>query len=330
MTLDPTKTHLAHDLTHNAPLITCQFDPKGRYVFGSSEDFSILRWDVANGSKVPLRAHDSWVHALRLTPDGQTLLSGGCDGRLIWWSAADKIPAPVRVIDAHAGWVNSIAVSADGQLIATGGADRMVRLWSAVDGSRIAEFPGHPKYVYQVGFVPGGKFLVTADIESRVIQWEIATRKEVRRLDAGKLSHYDSGQGVDYGGVRDFSFNKDGSLLACAGLIEASNPLGAVSNPAILMLDWTTGKDARLMRPKEDLKGVLWGVRFHPEGFVIGCSGGTSGGFLLFWKPDQVNEYHKLGLPNTARGLDLQPDALHLATAHHDGHLRVWKMEAKA
>jgi hypothetical protein len=35
-------------------------------------------------------------------------------------------------------------------------------------------------------------------------------------------------------------------------------------------------------------------------------------------------------LPSTARDLDLSPDGLHLATAHHDGHLRIHKMDAKA
>ena len=55
-------------------------------------------------------------------------------------------------------------------------------------------------------------------------------------------------------------------------------------------------------------------------------SSGTGGGALWFFKPDQPNEFHKLTLPNTGRGLDLHPDTLRLATAHHDGHLRVWSM----
>ena len=163
-----------------------------------------------------------------------------------------------------------------------------------------------------------------------MIQWDVAIRKEARRLDAGKLSKYDAGQGVDYGGVRDLSFSADGSFLACCGLIEASNPLGAVSNPAVLLLDWKTGKVKRLQRPKEDVKGVAWGVRFHPDGFFVAASGGTSGGFLWFWKPDQVNEFFKFALPNTGRDLDLHPDGLRLATAHHDGHVRIWEMKAKA
>lgn len=323
---DPGKTHLSKDLPHDRPLVSCRFDAKGRYVFAGSEDNSVLRWDLNTGAKVALAAHESWVHALAGTPDGETFLTGGCDGRLIWWPAAAEKPEPVRVVDAHRGWINSIAVNPSGTLAATCGNDRMVRLWSLADGALLQELPGHPKYVYQVAFESDGRYLVSADINGVVIQWDAAIRKEARRLDAAKLSKYDTGQGVDYGGARDMCFNADGSLLACSGLIEASNPLGAVSNPALLLIDWKTGNVARLQRPKEDLKGVAWGVRSHPDGYFVAVSGGTSGGFLLFFKPDQDNEFFKLALPNTGRALDLHPDHTRLVTAHHDGHARVWGM----
>lgn len=327
---DPTKTHLDKDLTHGRPLVSCRFDAKGRFVFAGSEDQTVLRWDLKNGNKATLAAHDSWVHALASSPDGESFLTGGCDGRLIWWPTAAEKPAPVRVVEAHRGWINAIAVNREGTLAATCGNDRMVRLWSMADGSLVSELPGHPKYVYQVAFDHDGRYLVSADIDGLVIQWDIPIRKEARRLDAGKLSKYNAGQGVDYGGVRDLSFSADGSILACSGLIEASNPLGAVSNPAVLLLDWNEGKVLRLQRPKDDLKGVAWGVRAHPDGFFVAVSGGTGGGVLLFWKPDQVNEFFKLALPNTGRALDMHPDGLRLATAHHDGHVRIWEMKAKA
>jgi WD40 repeat protein len=295
-------------------------------VFAGSEDDSVLRWDLATGAKVALTAHESWAHALASSPDGETFLTGGCDGRLIWWPTSAEKPEPIRVIDAHRGWINSVAVDASGTLAATCGNDRMVRLWSLADGALVQELPGHPKYVYQVAFESDGRYLVSADIGGTIIQWDVPVRKEARRLDGGKLSKYDTGQGVDYGGTRGMAFSADGSVLGCSGLIEASNPLGAVSNPALLLIDWNTGGELRLQRPKEDLKGVAWGVKSHPDGFFVAVSGGTSGGFLLFFKPDQVNEFFKFALPNTGRALDLHPDLTRLVTAHHDGHARVWGM----
>jgi WD40 repeat protein len=326
--VDPTKIKAAKDLAHDHPLIACRLDPKGRFAFATSEDRSIQRWELANGTKVPLLAHESWVHALAATPDGSTLLSGGCDGRLIWWPLADPGPKPARIVEAHRGWINGVAISPDGNLAATAGNDRFVRVWSVADGSLVAELPGHDKYAYQVAFTPGGKDLISADLQGRIIHWDLAARKEARRLDAAKLYLYFGSQGVDYGGVRDLSFSADGKYLACSGLIEASNPLGAVSNPAVVVLDWAAGKEKTLLRPKEDVKGVGWGVRCHPDGLIIAVSGGTSGGVLWFYRPEGPNETFRHNLPNTGRGLDLSPDGNLLATAHHDGHLRLWTLAA--
>jgi WD40 repeat protein len=327
--VEPEKTHVARELAHKAPLIACRFDPKGRYAYAGSEDRSVQRWEIETGKQAGLTGHDGWVFAMGFSPDSQSVLTGGCDGALKWWTTDAEAPELVRSVEAHRGWIRSIAVSPDGTLAATCGNDRRVRLWSMADGSHIVDLPGHDRPVYRVAFVPGGHSLLSADLKGVLIEWDYRPGKEARRLDATKLYQYNGGQQVDYGGVRDVSFSPDGRLLACSGLIEASNPLGAVSNPAVLLLDWEGGKETILQRPKEDLKGVAWGVRFHPAGFLVAVSGGTGGGRLLFWKPDQVNEFFQFALPNTGRDLDLHPDAARLAVAHHDGKLRIYAMYAK-
>lgn len=326
---DPAQTHLALELEHKAPLIAAQFDPTGRFAFAASEDRSIRRWDLASKAQVGLSAHDGWPLSLAFSPDGQALYSGGSDGALIAWPAAAEAPAPARTVATGHGWVRSIAPSPDGTIIATCGNDRLVRLWSAHDVTPLTALPGHDRPVYRVLFTPDGRSLLSADLKGVVIQWDVRPGKEARRFDASKLYQYNGGQQVDYGGVRDMSLSRDGRYLACSGLIEASNPLGAVSNPAVVLLDWQEGKELLLQRPKEDLKGVAWGVRFHPDGFLTAACGGTGGGFLLFWKPDAVNEFYKYTLPNTGRDLALHPDGLRLGVAHHDGKFRVYAMQPK-
>ncbi|MGE3819698.1 MAG: WD40 repeat domain-containing protein [Isosphaeraceae bacterium] len=334
MSAEPEKAHVSAEFVHKAPLIACRFDRKNPHVFASAEDGSVQRWDLnatepAKAAPVPYLGHESWVFALAPHPDGQTVLTGGGDGKLIWWSASSEKPEPARVVEAHAGWVRSIALSPDGQTVATCGNDRIVRLWAFADGAPLMELPGHDRPVYRLMFTPDGRSLISADLLGRVIVWDHRPGKEGRRLDAGKLYKYEGGQGVDYGGVRDLALSPDGTYLACAGLVEASNPLGAVSNPAILIFDWRTGQEFKLIRPKDDSKGVMWGLRYHPDGFLIGASGGTSGGRLWFFKPEGPNEFHKFALPNTARDLDLHHDGLRLATAHHDGKLRVTTLAPK-
>jgi hypothetical protein len=51
---------------------------------------------------------------------------------------------------------------------------------------------------------------------------------------------------------------------------------------------------------------------------------------LLFWKPEDKEDFFRLALPNTARDLDLSSDNIHVATAHHDGKLRITRLGAAA
>lgn len=328
-TAAPELVHVSKELPHKQPLIACRFDPKGRFVFGGAEDDTVQRWDLETGKQTALAAHESWVFGLAFHPSGDTLVTAGGDGQLIWWPTAAETPAPLRRIRAHQGWVRSVAVSPDGALVATAGNDRRVKVWSFADGSLVQDLPAHSKPVYRVAFDPSGKYLLSADLQGLVVQWDHRPGKEACRFDAGKLYAYNAGQGVDFGGVRDLAVSPDGKYLACGGLIEASNPLGAVCTPAVVLLDRESGKELRLQRPKADIKGVVWGLRFHPSGFLVAASGGTGGGHLFFWKTDQVNEFFAFKLPNTARDMDLHPDGLRLATAHFDGKLRICAMRAK-
>ena len=73
-------------------------------------------------------------------------------------------------------------------------------------------------------------------------QWEVATGKLVQTFDAKALHTYEGGQRVDYGGVRAQALSADNKLLAAGGLYKATNPLGAVNEPLVLLFDWDTQK----------------------------------------------------------------------------------------
>src|SRR3954471_7750181 len=188
---DPVQTHVAKDLVHDKPLLACRFDPSGKYVFAGGEDFKVHRWDIASGARIELPEAAAWVRALGFSKDSQTLITGGYDGRLLWWPVAAEKPTPTRTVEAHKGWIRSLAVSPDGSLIATAGNDQLVKLWKIEDGSLVREMPGHPRHVYNVAFHPEGKRLASGDLMANVIEWEVETGKEVRRLKFPPLSKYD-------------------------------------------------------------------------------------------------------------------------------------------
>lgn len=330
MKLEPSKTHVVYQWKHGKPLLACGFDPTGRFLYTTSEDFSIQRWimsDTKAEKKTAWPAHDSWIRALAFFPDGKTLVTAGCDDRLFFWPVDDPTPKAVREVVAHKGWIRGIDINADGTLIATGGSDRAVKLWSA-EGKLVREFAGHERDVYSVLFHPDGKQLLSGDLDGKVHQWTIADGKLVRTFDAKALHSYNTGQRVHFGGVRGLALNKDTSLLACCGLHKATNPLGAVHEPLVELFDWKKGTKVRA-QPASGLKGSGWKVQFLDDGTEVCVTGGTSGGYLVFYKSGEEKPVHKFKLKNTTRDMAIHPDGVTVATTHHDGYVRISRMAAK-
>ncbi|HYT90599.1 MAG TPA: WD40 repeat domain-containing protein [Gemmataceae bacterium] len=321
---NPTRTRLAQELRHNSPLFSCRFDPTGRFVFAGAQDNTIHRWELATSRKVALTGHRSWMRALAFLPAQRQLVSGGYDGRLIWWQADADAPTPLRTVEAHRGWVRAVAISPDGRLVASCGNDNLVKLWSA-DGAAVRELSGHASHVYNVAFHPDGRHLVSGDLRGVVKQWEVARGAEVRSLDAAVLHRYDTTFRADIGGVRSMAFSRDGSLLGCAGITDVTNAFAGIGRPVIVLFDWNTGVRRHLLRPAANFQGTMWGVDFHLSGFIAGVGGG-SGGALWFWRPDQAQSFHTLALPNNARDLHLHPDGRRLAVAFFDGAVRIYDM----
>lgn len=328
MSLDPRQTHVLHEWKHGRPLIACCFDPTGQFLFTSSEDYSLQRWNLADGSKTAWPAHDSWIRDIAFLPDGKTVVTAGCDDRMILWPVTGDSPQPMAEVVAHQGWVRSVAVNQDGTLIATGGNDRLVRLWSP-DGKPVRELAGHEGHVYSVFFHPDGSTLLSGDLKGVVHQWDTATGSLTRSFEAKDLFTYNKGQQVDYGGVRDIAMSPDGKTIAVTGLHKASNPLGAVNEPLVILFDWATGEVVR-KQPADGVRGVGWQVEFLADGSEVCASGGSGGGYLIFFNPGEEKPFHQFKLKDTARDMSLHPDGLQVATAHWDGHVRICRMKEKA
>lgn len=325
--VDATKTHISQELKIGSPLISCRYEPKGRFIFAGAQDYHIWRWEPATGKKVQLKGADAWVRGIAFTPDSQTMLTGGYDGRLLWWPVEGETPS--RSVQAHPGWIMGVATSPNDQLAATTGNDRMVKIWKVTDGTLLHTLKGHESVVYNAAFHPDNRQLATADLKGNVFHWDVQEGKLVRQFTAEKMHVYDKTFKADIGGARAMTFNTDGSQLAISGITNVTNAFACVGNPAVVMMDWKTGKNLIQHLAKETFRGVAWGLGMHENGLVVGAAGGPSGGQIYFWKADGKNEFHKLKMKDTCRDLHLGPDQTHFVTAHYDGHLRICKMAEK-
>ena len=175
-----------------------------------------------------LTGHSRWVTAVAISPDTQTIASGGLDDSIKLWERStgallqtltghhkpinclsispdgqilisgsddDTIRLwqladgkPLRTLTGHTRDVNSVVLSADGKLLASGSEDRTVRLWKLATGEPLRSFSGLAGMVRSVALSPNGQFLVSGGLDNQIKLWSLQTNDPVRTLPNGHFN----------------------------------------------------------------------------------------------------------------------------------------------
>ena len=324
--VNPQQTKLLQEYKLDRPLTSCHWDPQSRFIFCGAEDFLVHRINPTSGQKISLAAHDSWIRAFGSSVDGETLYSGGYDGRLIYWPASAEKPEPSRTIEAHQGWIRAIAVSPDGNSIATCGNDRMVKVWDPTSGTLVREFSGHTSHVYNLIYSQDSRQLISCDLKGVINAWALDSDAPRTLVTVAQLHGYDTTFRADIGGARSIALRGDGGQIALGGITKVSNAFAGVGEIIVALVNPADGKLDLVLQSKDKTTGTTWGLAWHPDGFWVGLSGGGGGGWLYFWKGDMAEEFFRLKLKNDGRGMSLSPDGKQVAVAHVDNHLRTYSL----
>ena len=328
--VDPVKATVVRESRYDRSRRSCAFDRSGRFIFSGGDENVVRRWDLEEDRHTTLSGHASWVFSFAFPLSGDILITGGYDGRLAWWELAAAEPKPLSILrGAHQGWIRSIALSPDGTLLATCGNDRLVKVWSVETRQLVQELTGHTCHVYSVAFHPGGAQLVSADHLGVIREWDVASWKETRKLDASPLYTWNKSYRAAAGGVRNMGFSHDGNWLAGCGLTDATDTFGQVVYPAVVLFEWKSGQRIRVQRSGGDEMGVAWGVTFHPsDDFYTAVCGGKDGQHLYFLNRDADQPFHTATLPSAGRDLSFNADGTQIAIAQFDGAVRLVDIRA--
>jgi WD40 repeat protein len=291
-----------------------------RLYFGGST-FKVYAADPS-APKLELKeigAHESYVTGVAQA--GKAVVSGGYDGKLIWWDADKK--EKIRSLDAHARWIRSVVASRDSKYVASVADDMVCKVWEGAGGKLVHELRGHkektpthfPSMLFACAFSSDGKFLATADKVGHIVVWEVASGKQVTTLEAPGMYTWDSRQRIhSIGGIRGVTFSPDGKLIAVGGIGHIGN-IDHLDGPArVEVFDWQAGKRTHEFA-KTKFKGIVNKLAFHPQGEWLAAGGGAGDGLLFFMdlKKSKVIKEEKLKMHVHALALNETGDTLYAA-----------------
>ena len=273
-----------------------------RLLLGSS-DFGVHEFDVSTEQPQRVRfegdGHRSYVTGLALL--GDTLVSGGYDGRLIWWNITER--KPVHDVPAHDRWIRRVIATPDGTRIISVADDMQIKAWDAATGELLKSFTAHTlltpnnytSMLYPAACSPDGRWLATGDKTGHVAVWDLASLEKVGEVAAPVMYTWDPKQRRhSIGGIRAVSFSPDGTRLAVGGIGTIGNIDHLDGKSRVEVFDWQTGE--RIFELEDDKrKGIVEQFAWLSGGAVLLCTGGDHKGFLKFYDTASGELLHQDG-----------------------------------
>ncbi len=151
-----------------------------------------------------LKGHSSWVLALAASPDGQTLVSGGLDDRIIVWDLlsgdADKI------LVGHTKPINGLAITPNGKTVVSCSDDISIKFWQLSTGNLERSLSAHTRDINSIAVSSDGQFLVSGAEDRTLCVWNIHS--------GALLRSYPEVSGM----VRSVAISANAQVVACGGL----------------------------------------------------------------------------------------------------------------
>ncbi len=258
-------------------------------------------WNAKGGTEVAaLEGQPTIIWSVAASPDGETLITSGYDGKIILWNVADK--KPEQTIEKK-GWIRRVALAPDGKSFAAGMEDGSVMLFELPGGKELKTIKAHESAVYDVEFSPDGNTLATCSTDKLAKLWDL--KADMPSEKAKLEGHSDA--------VWAVAWSKEG-MLATAGADRK------------IKLWSSEGKEEATL---EGHKDWITDARFAANGQTLATSSHDRTARL--WDVKEKKETASLGPhASTCWCVAFSPDGLQLAVGTHNAGVRLWDLASKA
>ncbi|WP_437827054.1 pentapeptide repeat-containing protein [Sorangium sp. So ce1153] len=144
---------------HEENISDLSFDAEGRLLASGSTDRTVRLWDTASGRAFKIYSnYDRPVHHVRLSPDGNWLMSVCADDKIRLQNIARR---SFRVLRGHRRNIVSAEFSPDSTRLASASKDGTIRIWTVPGGLCVAvlvHLPGG-----WIAFSPDGRYKLFGD-----------------------------------------------------------------------------------------------------------------------------------------------------------------------
>jgi WD40 repeat protein len=276
------------------------FSPDGKMLASSSEDQTIILWDVTTRQPIgqPLTGHNDFVWSISFSPDGKTLASVS-DKTIIIWDVTTHQPIG-QPLTGHNSLVWSVAFSPDGKTLASTD-DNSIILWDVTTQQPIGQpLTGHNDSVWSLAFSPDGKTLASASGDKTIILWDVTTQQPIGQPLTGHN-----------GPVMSVAFSPDGKMLASGG-----------KDKTIILWDVTTHQP--IGQPLTGNNDWVWSIAFSPDGKTLASAGGDK--TVILW---DIAARQSISQPLTGHNdwvwsVAFSTDGKKLASGSYDGTIILW------
>lgn len=133
------------------------------------------------------RLKHTGVKSIRISPDGETLISGGDDQTVkLWDLATGKLQ---QTLSGHDRPVESVEISPDGKTLISGSWDGTIKRWDLVTGELQQTLFAHDDFITSVAISPDGETLASGSRDGTIKLWDLATGEQRQTLSGHDVSH---------------------------------------------------------------------------------------------------------------------------------------------